>query len=281
MESIGHRLVLDSGAYNFRFCRASEPTKIYQSLSRLVVDKKGSTPKVITENDLPINESELTVLKSYTKGILVNYVNFNELFEPVFQNLDISDRKSLKSHALVYSQRPFQPMRSYCNDFEFLFELEGYSAVLPVVTGKHIFSQSQRRSGVLIDVGHSHTYIVPVYNNSVVKNAVRRLEIGGNLLTKCLLEGASFTQLNIKKHYMMGNQMRESCFKVLPREEMNAIRKKLGSGWNQGVYVLPNFDERIKGRMVTNVAEADLTAPHIKITAFANLLPESLFNPGM
>jgi actin-related protein 6 len=149
-----------------------------------------------------------------------------------------------------------------------------------VVAGEEVFGEAQRRSGVLIDVGHSHTYIIPVFNNCPVKNAVRRLEVGGNLLTKCLMDGLSFSQIDLKKHYLLTNHIRESCMKVLPKEEARKIARRK-EAWDAGIYQLPVYHEDTPGRYVPSPTDQDRYRKHLRVSAESVLLPELLFDPSM
>lgn len=282
LENIDQRLILDSGSFNFRFGKPEgETMRSFHCLSKLQIEKKTGAVRTISPSDQLIDEMEYNLGKCHTKGIITNYLNFNDLIEVGYTNVGLTnDKKILKNYALIYQARPFQPTRSRCNDLEFFFELEGFNAVLPINTGEHVFGKESSYSGVLIDMGHSHTYVIPVFNNCIIKNSVRRLEIGGNLLNKCLMDAFSFSQIDLKNHYFIANQIKERKFVV---ESKNTLLKKLKDKekHKNGVFVLPDFEMGQAGTFTDTATPDELNKPHIKLSNQMSIIPESIFCPNM
>jgi len=52
-------------------------------------------------------------------------------------------------------------------------------------------------AALVVDLGYSCTYVVPMVRGSAIQNAVRRLNIGGRLMTALLQETVSFRQYNM------------------------------------------------------------------------------------
>ncbi|OBZ68644.1 Actin-like protein ARP6 [Grifola frondosa] len=64
---------------------------------------------------------------------------------------------------------------------------------------------------LVIDSGFSFTHIVPIMKGSVIWNAVKRIDVGGKLLTNHLKELASFRQWNMMDETYIINDIKESC----------------------------------------------------------------------
>ncbi|CCW71828.1 unnamed protein product [Phytomonas sp. Hart1] len=93
--------------------------------------------------------------------------------------------------------------------------------------------------GVLVDLGFSHTTLVPYIGYNPVYSSIIRIDIGGKLLTNRLKEHISFTQTNLTEDSWLVNHIKERCCRVAmhPREELKQCcetagtsRVKVGSG---------------------------------------------------
>jgi len=63
----------------------------------------------------------------------------------------------------------------------------------------------------VVDSGFSFTHVVPMIDGKIVWNAVKRLDVGGKLLTNQLKELVSFRQWNMMDETYIMNQVKESC----------------------------------------------------------------------
>lgn len=66
----------------------------------------------------------------------------------------------------------------------------------------------------MVDLGHSYTHVVPLLYGSVIWSAVRRLDIGGKLMTNLLKEAISFTQWDVMEESWIIDQLKRSAFFV-------------------------------------------------------------------
>jgi actin-related protein 6 len=108
---------------------------------------------------------------------------------------------------------------------------------------------------LLIDSGYSHTTIMPLINGRPVQQAIRRLDVGGKLLTNFLKEQLSIQQLNVMDETYMVNELKETtCF------VSDDFRRDLERTWKGGMrdrrivdpsivveYVLPDYETAHKG----------------------------------
>jgi actin-related protein 6 len=157
---------------------------------------------------------------------------------------------------------------------------------------------------LLIDSGYSHTLITPLLQGRPLQSAVRRLEIGGKLLTNHLTRLLSLRQYDMRNDTYLVNEIKEACCYVSedfkgdmektwrgPKGDRREAFAKAGGIAKD--YVLPDYDRRSKGYVrdhdpeqagklkklqtgkPAEAAEDILTLRNERFT-----VPELLFNPS-
>ena len=64
-----------------------------------------------------------------------------------------------------------------------------------------------------MESGHSSTYIVPVFDKEVMKHSIRRVDVGGRLLTKILTQMISVRQYKMEGYFQTVNKIKEdTCY---------------------------------------------------------------------
>ncbi len=281
-ESEDCRFVLDSGAWNFRLRKLGEPSAddTYTAISRIGIEKKSNRNFVTQASDQFINESENRFSNTHTKGILTNYLAYNELLDSGLAHFGIlNEKRGLKPYSLTLQIRPFQPKRASCNQLEYFFELEGFNALLPLRPGEKIFNKDNTYSGLLVDIGHSHSYIIPVFNDCVIMQSVKRLEIGGKLLSKCFSEVISTTQVNLKNYFFTANNIKEQLGLVSACGNVKSMLINQPIDEFTKTFVLPDYEISTKGYVsnATSKPEKD----HVVLKNERFVIPEALFSPSM
>ena len=64
---------------------------------------------------------------------------------------------------------------------------------------------------LVIDTSYTDTTILPLYNGKLLQSAVRRLTVGGKLLTNQLKELVSFRQWNMMDETHIMNDVKQKC----------------------------------------------------------------------
>ncbi|KAL8685910.1 MAG: hypothetical protein Q9224_005621 [Gallowayella concinna] len=158
---------------------------------------------------------------------------------------------------------------------------------------------------LVIDSGFSHTTVTPIYKGHPIQQAIRRLDIGGKLLTNYLKELLSIRHYNLMNEEYLVNEAKEKiCFVSNEfREDLERTwkgaskhRRKKQNGSSEIVvdYVLPDYNAGIKGYI--RPYDPSLAAKAKKMGAMANpggvvedfmtlgnerfAVPELLFNPA-
>lgn len=180
---------------------------------------------------------------------------------------------------------------------------------------QHLFGASARGAQssaipaecvLVIDSGFSHTTVTPVYKGCPIHQAIRRLDIGGRLLTNYLKEILSIRHYNLINEEHLVNEAKEKICFVSNDFKYDLERTWLGGSQarnkrkpedeaNEIVidYVLPDYNAGTQGYMRPH--DPSLAAKVKKMGAMANpggvvedfmtlgnerfAVPELLFNP--
>ncbi|KAK6543288.1 Actin- protein 6, variant 2 [Orbilia ellipsospora] len=137
---------------------------------------------------------------------------------------------------------------------------------------------------LVVDSGYSFTTIMPVINGKPFQASIRRIDVGGKVLTNYLKEMFSIRQLNMMDETYIVNEVKESCcyisndpksdLEICKRTKRNDIVKE---------YVLPDYKtiqkgflrDKPEGNPFGKDAEQTLVVGNERFMA-----PELLFHPG-
>ncbi|KAK5169532.1 Actin- protein 6 [Saxophila tyrrhenica] len=164
---------------------------------------------------------ELAFRRPVEKGFVVNWEGEKAIWERSF----VDERAKLKCNPhetnLVLTESPNAPAALQRNADEMVFEefefASYYRTTAPTLNsyGPSPFpSTSDSAPGVplgcllVVDVGHSHTTITPLYHGRPFHSACRRLEIGGKTLTNRMKEVLSRT-VEVQKEDWIVQEIKE------------------------------------------------------------------------
>lgn len=142
------------------------------------------------------------------------------------------------------------------------------------------------RCAIVVDMGYSFTHIVPFIRGTRVKNAIRRIDVGGKLLTNHLKEMISYRQLNVMDESYVINQVKEdACYAAVDfNAEMELARRRGPANTVCREYVLPDFTTLRRGFMRTPSTAANAPVdPDQQLLRLGNerfVIPELLFHPS-
>lgn len=111
---------------------------------------------------------------------------------------------------------------------------------------------------LVIDTSYTDTTILPLYNGKLLQSAVRRLTVGGKLLTNYMKELSSLRHYNMMEETYLLNEIKEAVSYVTPSPQQYA--KDLDRTWKGRLgdrreldssvvvdYVLPDYENAIHG----------------------------------
>ncbi|KAK2186743.1 hypothetical protein NP493_190g02000 [Ridgeia piscesae] len=283
-------VVLDNGAYTAKvgFCADAEPRLIPNCVikAKTVRNRVFIGDQVDDCKDL----SGLFYLLAFQKGYLVNgeiqkkvwdyiygkdvlKVDFNEtglvVTEPYFNFTSITEAMT----EIFFEEYQFKSIFK-CNP-SFLSQFQRQQSQ----------SQSQSLCCLVIDSGYSFTHIIPYYKGKKITDGVRRINIGGKVLTNHLKEIISYRQLMVMDETYVVNQMKEDVCYVSTQlwRDMDIVKKKGKENTIVRDYILPDYTHIKRGYIrAPDNENADKNAAQqvIRMNIERFSVPELLFHPS-
>ena len=204
---------------------------------------------------------------------------------------------------IVVTEAPFAPKSIQDELTEIVFETFRFSkchrapAAALSAFGHHAeHPQLTSPCCLVVDSGHSFTHVVPVLaGGEWVRDATRRVDVGGKLLTNLLKEITSYRHWNMMDETkLMRDALHDLCFVSLDFRadlaEAATGRKLSNRLWRQ--YLLPDYRSVMRGKVVPRPdadgggggaqSAMDLTGSEQLLTVNNErfVVPEVLFNPG-
>jgi actin-related protein 6 len=154
----------------------------------------------------------------------------------------------------------------------------------------NILNQVKNRqgAGILVDVGHSCSHIIPIFDNQIISNSIRRAEVGGKLISKFLMESVSLTQFDLSRHFFLVTDLKEKCCQILssPEEFLDYREKPSLNRLARVFYALNDYEIQKRGDIVSNPTSEQLKiAKNLRNLVTLQLeriiFPEILFQPSL
>lgn len=172
---------------------------------------------------------------------------------------------------------------------EVLFEEYGFDSILRcnatwLSQNKIANDRPKNKCCIVVDSGYSFTHIVPYCDGRKVKEAVKRINVGGKLLTNRLKEVISYRQLMVMDETHVMNQCKEDvCYVSTDFYKDTEKAKKKGKD-NTIVrdYVLPDYTHIKRGhvRSPDDSSSTNDGAQMIRMNIERFSVPEILFHPS-
>ncbi|KAL0574881.1 Actin-related protein 6, partial [Marasmius crinis-equi] len=134
---------------------------------------------------------------------------------------------------------------------------------------------------MVVDSGFSFTHVVPIMNGNIVWDAVKRLDVGGKLLTNHLKELVSFRQWNMMEETHIMNDVKVNCCYVSQNFKHDLEVTRLGQQSNLIVqqYVLPDLSINKRGRIRQSEEITSDTDQVLVMNSERFSVPELIFRP--
>ncbi|KAH8091034.1 actin-related protein Arp6 [Cristinia sonorae] len=134
---------------------------------------------------------------------------------------------------------------------------------------------------IVVDCGFSFTHVVPIMSGSIVWNAVKRIDIGGKVLTNHLKELISFRQWNMMDETYVINEVKEACCYVSQnfKQELELCKANPQSNPIVCEYILPDYSPTRTGRIRQPGEQAPETAQILSMGNERFTVPEIVFRP--
>lgn len=250
---------------------------------------------------------ELAFRRPVEKGFVVNWEGEKAIWERSLLDKRSPLRCDPHDTNLVLTEAPNAPAALQRNADEMVFEefefASCYRAITPALSAYAPTAESHSTSGVptecllLVDVGHSHSTVTPLYQGRLFHSACRRLDIGGKTLTNQLKDVLSRTVEVQKEDWIVQEIKEDVCF------VSEAFSLDLNRVWKGGLhdprqidtsivvdYVLPDYEDIKRGfarphdkNMSRKERALGLEGPREHFVTIANerfTVPELLFSPS-
>ncbi|KAF2280055.1 Actin/actin-like protein [Westerdykella ornata] len=265
-------LVLDNGAYTIKAGLvttgpSSKPTYDDCHISPNCIARSTRDKRTYISSDLDEcrDFGELAFRRPVEKGFIVNWESEKAIWEHEFMNEGKGGlRCDPKETNLLLTEKPNCPKELQKNCDEIVFEqfefASYYRSVGATFNAWHPSSllSLPQECLLIIDTSYSDTTILPIYFGQLLQTAVRRLTVGGKLLTNYLKELSSLRHYNMMEETYLLNEIKEAVSFVAPSSEQFA--KDLERTWKGRVgdkrtldpsivvdYVLPDYEQSIHG----------------------------------
>ncbi|CAG9794352.1 unnamed protein product [Diatraea saccharalis] len=282
--SEGSCYILDNGAYTAKVGFSSTEPKIVPNCIMKAKSER-RRPFVGSQIDECRDASGLFYILPFQKGFLINWDTQKTVWDYMF---------SKECCPVNFNDTPLiitEPLFNFASIQEAMTEIffEEYECQsLLRINATDLAEYNYRKihnnqCTVVVDSGYSFTYIVPYINGKKYREGIRRIDVGGKVLTNHLKEILSYRQLNVMDETFVINQVKEdSCF--VSQDFMNdmEIAKKKGSA-NTCIkdYILPDYTTIRRGYLRDIVKpNEDLEQQTLRLNNERFSIPELLFHPS-
>lgn len=191
---------------------------------------------------------------------------------------------------LILTEPPFNPDSLRSSQNEFIFEQFGFRSLLccnPSFLALQAFSSAKSPQPVhccvVVDCGYSFTHVIPYYDGIKVNHAVKRINVGGKLLTNYLKEVISYRYFNMMDETFITNIIKERlCYVSLDfQDDMKNSRTKGKQNRILKQYVLPDLATTTLGYVIEDGTQVHDNAQILNMNNERFTIPELLFNPSL
>ncbi|OWR43419.1 actin-related protein 6 [Danaus plexippus] len=276
--------ILDNGAYTAKVgFSTSEPKVVPNCIMKAKSERR--RPFIGSQIEECRDASGLFYILPFQKGFLINWDTQKTVWDFIF---------SKECCPVNFSETPLiitEPLFNFSSIQEamteiFFEEYECQSLLRINATDLAEYNYRKTKNNectVVVDSGYSYTYIVPYVKGKKYKDGIRRIDVGGKVLTNHLKEIISYRQLNVMEESYVINQVKEdSCFVSQDfMKDMEIARKKDSSNTIVKDYVLPDYTTIRRGYLRDVVRpDEELEQQTLRMNNERFSIPELLFRPS-
>ncbi|KAF1820982.1 actin-related protein, ARP6 class [Dissoconium aciculare CBS 342.82] len=267
---------------------------------------------IAAELDECIDFGELQIRRPVERGYIVNWEGEKAIWDRTILDSQSPVHCDPSECNLLLTEAPNAPSAVQRNSDEMVFEEYEFASLYrttapmlnaytqsPFASTSLLPAGSSQECLLVVDIGHSHTTVTPLYQGHPLHPACRRLEIGGRLLTNLLKERLSRTMDMQREEWIVQEMKEDTCYVAA---DLGDFSDRLERAWKGGQkdprevdasvlvdYVLPDYEQLKRGyakpydvnktaRMrlgIGGAAEPAITVGNERFT-----VPELLFAPS-
>ncbi|KAL7306052.1 hypothetical protein TKK_0001514 [Trichogramma kaykai] len=274
--------VLDNGAYTAKAGLATAtPTVVPNCIMKAKSERR--RPFIGNQIEECRDLAALYFMLPFQKGYIVNWDIQKTVWDYIFSKECCPI--NLSQTSITITEPPFNfssiqeaMVEIFFEDFEVASLLRINPSTLSCYHYRH--ENPTAKCCIVIDVGYSFTHIVPYVNDMKIKAGIRRIDVGGKLLTNHLKEILSYRQLHVMDETYVVNQVKEdSCYVSQDfYNDMEIAKKKISENSIVKDYVLPDFTNIRRGYLTDPGTDTDSQVLRMNNERFS--IPEILFHPS-
>ncbi|CAB4415874.1 unnamed protein product [Rhizophagus irregularis] len=289
-------LVLDNGAYTMKAGYADE-TQARIIPNCIVTRGKGDKRSYIGDQLSTCTDfTGLYYKLPFEKGFLINWQNEKEVWDRIFSK-DVLNCDP-KNTTLLITEPCFNLPNVQQNYDEVIFEAYEFEAyyrtnvpwlciqndTTSLYMDRFCKFNEVPDCALVVDSGYSFTHIVPFVMGRPILPAIRRINIGGKLLTNHLKEIVSFRYWDMMEQTYIMNEVKETCCFVSQNflSDLEICRRNPRDNPILQEYVLPDFSRNSKGYIREKKRGGTYDQSDEQVLYMNNerlSVPEILFNP--
>ncbi|XP_046996293.1 actin-related protein 6 isoform X1 [Schistocerca americana] len=278
--------ILDNGACSAKveFSDSEKPRIVPNCIMKAKSERR--RPFIGAQVEECRDASGLFYILPFQKGYLINWDVQKNVWDYIFSN---------ECCPVNFSETPLVVTEPYLNFSsiqeamtEIFFEEYECQALLRINAGdlsSYHYSKENPAAlcCLLVDSGYSFTHVVPYIKGKKLKQGIRRIDVGGKVLTNHLKEIISYRQLHVMDETYVVNQVKEdSCFVSQNfYKDMEIASKRGPENTIIRDYVLPDYTTLRRGYLKPpseNLDDGEQQCLRLTNERFA--VPELLFHPS-
>ncbi|XP_045528856.1 actin-related protein 6 [Pieris brassicae] len=276
--------ILDNGAYTAKVGLSTmEPKIVPNCIMKAKSERR--RPFIGSQLDECRDASGLFYILPFQKGFLINWDTQKTIWDFIFSKeccpVNFSETPLILTEPLFN----FHSIQEAMTEIFFEeYECQSLLRINATDLAEYHYRKLHKNEGtVVVDSGYSFTYIVPYINGKKYKEGIRRIDVGGKVLTNHLKEILSYRQLNVMEESYVINQAKEdSCF--VSRDFMGDMQITRRTGSRNTIvkdYVLPDYTTLRRGYLRDIVRpNEDLEQQTLRMNNERFSIPELLFHPS-
>ncbi|KAF8928641.1 Actin- protein 6 [Dissophora ornata] len=254
-------LVVDNGASTIK-CGYADSDKTYKIIPNNITRSKVERKTFVGDQLETCKDfSGLYYRLPFEKGLLTSWDVEKQVWDRLFKGKAIPCEPSTTT--LLISE-PILNLPNIATTYDQLvFEEYGFQSYtrmsapqmamyneIPKLYGQRLTSGKKRVDcALVVDSGYSFTHIVPFWKGKPILVGIRRINVGGKLLTNHLKEIISFRSWNMMDETHLVNEVKEACCFVSNKfwEELDICKKSPRANKILQHYVLPDYSAQQTG----------------------------------
>ncbi|KAJ2083576.1 Actin- protein 6 [Coemansia sp. RSA 988] len=287
-------LILDNGSFTIKCGYIDDEESVRVIPNSVVQTKRTKRIYIGDQIDISSDLSGLYYRSPFERGYLVHWDAELAIWDRTFTILGCKPSET----NLFLSEPLFNFSKIQRATDEIVFEEYQFASMARAPTtrfavansGNLIYGNGPNPECILvIDIGHAFSYIVPYHNNRQISAGVRRVDVGGRILTNYLKETVSFRYWNMMDETYIMNAVKERCCFVSQdfRRDIEATRGCIGQRKGNSPlgleYVLPDFMHSKQGFIKGQGGEEEKQMTDKQLLPLCNerfAIPEALFHPS-